>query len=174
MSSFYSPSTGGLYQSSTYDSTAPSIGVVPSDSILITDEEYDTLSSGIMSGQVIVNTAGVLTLGTAPAPVITPQEQQLLNEVAIQNALDAMAQTRGYTDIKSACAYAAPAPVVPSSSPNFAQCEKFRIEGNALQIWMAETWAAAYAYIATVQAGTNPMPNATQAVSMMPTFTWPD
>lgn len=174
MTSFYSPSTGGLYQSSTYDSTAPSIGLVPSDCILISDAEHDTLVAGIMSGQVIVNTAGVLTLAAPPPPVITAAQQEAMNEVAIQNALDAMAQTRGYTDIKSACAYAALSPVVPSTNPNFAQCEKFRNEGNALQIWMSLTWAIAYAYMATVQAGTNPMPNATQAVSMMPTFTWPD
>jgi len=95
-------------------------------------------------------------------------------ESAIQNALDTMAQTRGYSDIKSACAYASTIAVVPTSSPNFSMCEKFRIEGNALQVWMAETWAAAYVYFATVTAGTNPMPTTVEAVAMIPTFVWPD
>lgn len=104
----------------------------------------------------------------------TPAQVQAANEVAIQTALDAKAQSRGYTDIKSACAYASTVPSVPSANANFAVCEKFRLEGNALQSWMSLTWATAYAYLATVTAGTNPMPTAAEAVAMIPAFTWPD
>jgi hypothetical protein len=91
----------------------------------------------------------------------------------LQVTLDAKAKERGYDDIKSACAYASPTPAVTEENPNFAGCEKFRIEGNALQAWMSLTWAMCYAYLATVQAGTNPMPTPEEAVAMMPEFTWP-
>lgn len=109
-----------------------------------------------------------------PVPAPTSAQLEATNIAAIQAALDTKAQSRGYTDIKSACAYASPTAVVTSTDPNFALCEKFRKEGNALQAWMAITWATAYNYIATVTAGTNPMPTTTQAVAMMSAFTWPD
>lgn len=109
----------------------------------------------------------------APAP-LTPAQIAAQNEIAIQDALDSMAQSRGYMDIKSACAYASTVPAVASTDPHFAICEKFRIEGSALQAWMSVTWATAYAYLSTVMDGTNPMPTQEQAVAMMPAFTWPD
>ena len=172
MASFYSPSTGGLYRSDTYDFSAPTIGLVPADSIYIADDLYSSLISGLKNGEIISLVNNVPTLISPPAPSI--QLQIAINESAIQSALDAMAQKRGYSDIKSACAYASSTPLVPSINPNFAQCEKFRIEGNALQAWMALTWAEAYSYLSTVESGTNIMPTSTQAVSMMPSFTWPD
>jgi hypothetical protein len=110
---------------------------------------------------------------TNGAWVLNPAAAIASVQTEIQAALDTMAQSHGYDDIKSACAYAAPAAVVASTDPNFALCEKFRLEGNALQIWMSLTWAACYAYLATVNAGTNPMPTPAQAVAMIPAFTWP-
>ena len=95
-------------------------------------------------------------------------------EAALQSALDAKAQERGYDDIKAASDYAADTPAVPSSDPHFALCEKFRLEGSALKSWRSTTWAASILYLATVNAGTNPMPTPDQAVAMMPPFTWPD
>ena len=53
MASFYSKTTGGLYQSSAYDSTAPTIGVVPTDSIEITDETYSSLIAQLNSSTMI-------------------------------------------------------------------------------------------------------------------------
>lgn len=107
-------------------------------------------------------------------PVPTQAQLQATNEAEIQAALDAMARTRGYDSIASACTYASSTPAVPSTDPHFATCEKFRLEGNALQAWKSITWATAYAYLATVTAGTNPMPTPAQAVAMIPAFTWPD
>jgi len=107
-------------------------------------------------------------------PVLSAEAQITINTNAIQNALDTVAKSRGYVDIKSACAYASPTSLVPSTDSHFDMCEKFRKEGNALQMWMAVTWASAYTYLATVTAGTNPMPTVTEAVALMPTFTWPD
>lgn len=107
-------------------------------------------------------------------PPPTAAQLQATNESCIQNVLDSTARSRGYTDIKSACAYASPVSAVPSTNVNFTICEKFRNEGNALQSWMSLTWATAYAYLATVTAGTNPMPTEAQTIAMIPTFTWPD
>ena len=168
MNNYFSPSTNQVYQCSDGIDYLVN-GGVPADCVLVQDAQVPALVAALQAGQSITVLSGVATVQPMPAA-----QQIALNEVAIQGALDAMAQTRGYADIKSACAYAAPAPVVPATNPNFAQCEKYRIEGNALQIWMTETWAEAYNYVATVKAGTNPMPTAVQAVTLMPVFTWPD
>jgi hypothetical protein len=113
--------------------------------------------------------------GYTPAPPEGPDSATLLKlgEVAIQKVMDEMARTRGYDDIKSACAYASPTPVVAEDSPLFERCERFRIEGNALQQWMAQTWAKAYDYLDLVAAGQHPMPTPDEAVAMMPAFSWP-
>lgn len=98
----------------------------------------------------------------------------ILIQQKIQGALDAIAQSRGYDNIKSACAYASSAPWVPDTDPNFDMCEKFRRQGNYAQNRMSLTWAMCYAHLATVQAGTNPMPTPAEAVAMMPEFNWPE
>lgn len=109
-----------------------------------------------------------------PADLISVAQHQVNIETAIQKALDAIAQTRGYDGIKSACTYASTSPWVPDTDPNFAMCEKFRRQGNYAQNRMSLTWAMCYAYLATVQAGVNPMPTPAEAVAMMPQFIWPD
>lgn len=109
-----------------------------------------------------------------PADIPTIMQQQLAIEVAIQEALDAIAQKCNYDNIKSACAYASTMPWVPDTDPHFAMCEKFRRQGNYAQNRMSLTWAMCYSYLATVQAGTNPMPTPAEAVAMMPQFIWPD
>jgi hypothetical protein len=105
---------------------------------------------------------------------VDPTKAIPLVQTALQERLDAKARERQYDDIKSACAYASSLPAVAEDNPNFATCEKFRNEGNALQAWMSLTWAMCYSYLASVQAGTNPMPTAGEAVALMPEFTWPD
>ena len=116
-----------------------------------------------------------IAAGNTPDPYIAPiSDKTKAIEAALQSALDAKAQERGYDDIKAASDYAADMPAVPSSDPHFALCEKFRLEGNALKSWRSTTWAASILYLATVNAGTNPMPTPDQAVAMMPPFTWPD
>jgi hypothetical protein len=105
---------------------------------------------------------------------LTTQQMIAENDRAIQMALDTMAQSRGYSNIKSACAYASQVQVVPIDDPDYLICEKFRLEGNALQLWMSLTWARAYNYLATVEANQNAMPTPEQAVEMMPAFVWPD
>lgn len=101
---------------------------------------------------------------------ILASAQIAVNEEAIQLVLDSKAQERGYSNIKSACAFASATPAVYSDDPHFAICERFRIEGNALQSWMTRTWATIYAYIASA----SPMLTPDQAVALMPAFAWPE
>ena len=161
MSHYISP-TNAIYG---FDNTQE--GLIPAGYVLIPDtftpDQYPYLS--------LVN--GSIVFDSATATADSMQVAIHINTAAIQKVLDATAQSRGYTDIKAACAYASSTPFVGSDPVSFLQ-EKFRIEGNALQSWMSLTWATAYTYLATVKAGTNPMPTPDQAVALMPTFTWPD
>ena len=113
-------------------------------------------------------------------PTSTVGGQVAANEFAIQEAMDAIAQSRGYNSVASACLYASPTPIVApegatTSQLEIASCqEKFRIEGNALMSWVSLVWATSYVYMNGVVQGDNPMPTPTQAVALMPVFTWPD
>lgn len=135
-----------------------------------------TLDSSAFESCFVSVIADWIAEGNIPIPADTPtvMQQQLAIEAAIQEALDAIAQTCNYDNIKSACAYASTMPWVPDTDPHFAMCEKFRRQGNYAQNRMSLTWAMCYAYLATVQAGTNPMPTPAEAVAMMPQFIWPN
>lgn len=135
-----------------------------------------TLDSGAFESCFTSVIADWIAEGNIPNPTdtLTISQQQLAIEYAIQKNLDAIAQTRGYDGIKSACTYASTSPWVPDTDPNFAMCEKFRRQGNYAQNRMSLTWAMCYAYLVTVQAGTNQMPTPAEAVAMMPEFIWPD
>ena len=113
-----------------------------------------------------------------PEQTIPGQLQACSN--AIQRFLDSTAQSRGYDNLRAAVAYASQIPFVapvnatPDQLAVTALSEKFRIEGNALQLWASQTWAEAIVYENKVIAGTEPLVTPEQAVAMMPTFTWPD
>ena len=113
-----------------------------------------------------------------PGYSLAGQEEAIM--LAIQGALDAEVQTRGYSDSNSACKYASDTPFLapigstPEETELAALQEKFRIEGNAVKAWVSLTWAMAFIYMNGVEAGTNPMPTISQAVAMIPPFTWPD
>lgn len=79
-----------------------------------------------------------------------------------QARLDAFAQTRNYDGILSACTYAT------STVP------KFQIEGQYSVDARDQTWAALYALMADVQAGTTPAPTSWAEVeAILPTLSWP-
>jgi hypothetical protein len=92
MTSFYSPTTGGLYQSETYEDDAPTVGLVPSDSILIEDELHDLLVSGLSAGNSIVVTDGLpaSTPPTVAQLVATAQKVQVaLLQATYQSEINA-------------------------------------------------------------------------------------
>lgn len=134
------------------------------------------LDSGEIESCAISVITDWITAGNNPdnSDPLSPAQQQINIESAIQKALDLTAQTCNYDNIKSACSYASTMPWVPDTDPNFAMCEKFRRQGNYAQNRMSLTWAMCYAYLATVQAGTNPIPTPAEAIAMMPEFIWPD
>lgn len=161
MNHYISP-TNGIYG---YETTQASL--IPEDYVIIPD----TYSPDVYSFLTLVD--GEIHFNEAASTLELSNDALAENTIAIQNQLDRIAQSRGYTDIKSACAYASSVAYSGSDAMSLLQ-EKFRIEGNALQSWMSLTWATAFTYMATVTAGTNPMPTVLQTLALMPTFTWPD
>ena len=76
---------------------------------------------------------------------------------AVQEHLDAEAQTKGYDNIVSACSYA--------GAPN-----PFQVESMAFITWRGEVWAACYAIMAEVEAGTRAIPAAEELIAELPGF----
>lgn len=95
---------------------------------------------------------------------VSPQPEQIITEVtaATQKRLDDFARTRNYDGILSACTYAT------SGVP------KFAAEGQAAVDARDNTWAALYAFMDSVIAGTQPMPSSFADVEpFLPSLNWP-
>lgn len=98
----------------------------------------------------------------APEP-LTPEQLQAMVVQATQQRLDDFARTRNYDGILSACTYA------DSSVP------KFATEGQYAVTARDATWAALYALLAEVQAGTRPAPASFDDVQpLLPALEWPN
>ena len=97
-----------------------------------------------------------------PAP--TPEEQQAAMQQAfteaIQQRLDAFAQTRGYDNIMSACTYTS------------SIMERFRLEGVRAARLRDETWIQAYAILDAVLAGEREVPTLEELFAELPALTW--
>ena len=107
--------------------------------------------------------ASVLPEGTQIAPYIAPPvDVQALIVTATQQRLDDFAKTRNYDGILSACTYA----------PSL--IDRFRTDGVYCVGARDNTWAALYAFMADVQAGTKPMPTSFADVEpLLPILAWP-
>jgi len=81
---------------------------------------------------------------------------------AIQQHLDAFAQTRGYDSIFTATTYAT------STSPRFGPEGQYAVEARDA------TWKAAYELLDEVQAGKRPMPSLQEVFAELPELRWPD
>lgn len=82
---------------------------------------------------------------------------------ATQQRLDAFARTRNYDGILSACTYAT------STVPKFAAEGQYAVQARDA------TWAALYALLAEVQAGTRPAPASFDDVQpLLPALEWPN
>lgn len=80
---------------------------------------------------------------------------------AIQQHLDAWAQTRGYDGILSACTYAT------------SKVPRFKTEGQAAVNARDEVWSAAYTLLEEVQSGAKPMPTMDEVIATLPVLSWP-
>ena len=99
-------------------------------------------------------------LAALPQPTPAQIEAQLI--AALQQRLDDFARSRNYDGILSACTYA-------SSS-----VAKFAAEGQYCVQARDATWAAAYAILAEVQAGTRPLPQGLADIeAALPALAWP-
>ncbi len=107
-----------------------------------------------------------------PNDAMSLAEKIQLNIDAIQLELDRKANERGYTSIKSACAYASPTEILGTDEISLMR-EKFRKEGNALQEWMGIVWASAYIHERDVVDGEVDCPSVDEAIALMPEFVWP-
>lgn len=95
-----------------------------------------------------------------PAPTVEEVQAQVVRQT--QTRLDAFAQTRGYDGILSASTY------VGDPSPRLAA------EGVYAKAARSATWETLYAFMAEVQAGTQPMPTGFADVEpLLPVLQWP-
>lgn len=102
---------------------------------------------------------GALVARPPAAPTPAQVEAQVV--AAVQDRLDAFARTRGYDSILSACTYATSTQA------------RFQAEGAYCVQARDAHWAACYAVLAEVQAGTRAMPTVAEVLAAMPALTWP-
>jgi len=103
-----------------------------------------------------------LVFETPPPPEPTMEELQNMFTGAIQEHLDAFAQTRNYDGILSVTTYAT------SSVP------KFRAEGQYAVEARDATWAKGYEILAEVMSGQRPMPSLEEVLDELPPLAWPE
>ena len=109
-------------------------------------------------GDIYENGASVKS---APPPK-TPDAIREEVTAATQQRLDDFARTRNYDGILSACTYAT------STLPRFAAEGQYAVQARDA------TWAALYALLADVQAGTRPVPASFDDVApLLPPLEWP-
>ena len=105
-----------------------------------------------------------LSKGNVPEPVDFPTNEDIISSLTaqIQASLDAFAKTRNYDGILSACTYAT------STVP------KFSAEGQYCVQARDATWAAGYALMDEVLAGTRPVPSSIADIEAdLPALAWP-
>lgn len=94
--------------------------------------------------------------------LMPPEDIQAMLTNAIQERLDAFAQTRGYDNIMSACTYAT------SAMP------QFRAEGERAVALRDNTWAVCYAILEAVLAGKRAVPTLEELFAELPALEWED
>ncbi len=94
-----------------------------------------------------------------PAP--TPAQIVAALTADMQAHLDTSARTRNYDGILSLCSYASSAHPI------------FGAEGLAGVAWRDAVWAACYAIMADVQAGTRAVPTTAALLAELPPMAWP-
>lgn len=103
----------------------------------------------------------IATAPPPPPPPPTPEQIVAALTRDVQAHLDATARTRNYDGILSLCSYAA------STNPTFSA------EGLAGVAWRDAVWAACYAIMADVQAGTRAVPTTATLLAELPPMAWP-
>ena len=150
MTLYFAKSTNGFYDSEIN-------AALPKDAVEITQSTHQTLMTGQSQGQVIqADSTGAPVLVAPPSPTTAQLEAAITQ--AIQAEIDATAKAHGYDNMNATAKY------IGFANPFQAEC-------IALATWCAACWQQAYAYMATVSAGKNPMPTPVEAVAMLPAYT---
>ena len=141
-----------LVNGGVFDTTRP-MAVPPDRSSEAWQEYQDWLTAG--------NVPDPADPPSAPPPMST-QELQAVVVLATQARLDDFAKTRNYDNILSACTYAT------------STVAQFAAEGQYAATARDATWAALYAVLAEVLAGTRPVPAGFEDVApLLPVLEWP-
>lgn len=120
--------------------------------------------TGVIGG---VYSNGEIVNPLPPVVTISVMQQIALNTIAVGSVLDKVAISRGYASVDSASSFVAA--TFDSSDSHQAQ---IHAECTLLLSWRMQTWATARAYLNSL--GDNPICKEDIAVSMIPSFTWPD
>lgn len=100
---------------------------------------------------------GLELIGPVVAPAPTIDDLAAVYVIAVQGELDRVARSFGYDSLAVAVTYAEE-PAVP----------KFQAEAQALRGWRSLVWAACYAMLADVRAGTVPVPTEGGVLAALP------
>lgn len=157
MTIYYSPSTGGFYDSAVHHDDG-----IPADRKAITASQRDALLAAQSSGKNIRPSESGMPVAVDPDPPTTAEIIAALTD-AVQQHMDAAAQAAGYDSIASAVTYA-DEPAVP----------RFQAEGQALRAWRSQVWSTCYAGLDEVMAGTRAIPTAAELLAELPPFTLPE
>jgi hypothetical protein len=118
------------------------------------------LVDGVWTQQWLVTALAAEVIAANQITAVAALQEAIV--AATQARLDDFAQTRNYDSILSACTYTG------SEKP------KFAAEGQYAKDARDDTWAALYAILAEVQAGTRPMPTGFEDVEPdLPILAWP-
>ncbi|MDZ7595881.1 MAG: hypothetical protein U0932_14630 [Thiobacillus sp.] len=136
------------------DLTTEEFGVIP-----FTAAAHESVGADLIA-RAIAGEFGSIAPAPPPPP---PTPEQIVAALTrdVQAHLDATARTRNYDGILSLCSYAA------STNPTFSA------EGLAGVAWRDAVWAACYAIMAAVQAGTRAVPTTAALLAELPPMAWP-
>jgi hypothetical protein len=102
-----------------------------------------------------------IAAGNAPTPYVAQPTQQDYGD-AIESHLDAVAQSRGYSNADRLTSYVA------SANPAWSA------EAAAFAAWRDAVWLYSYQQLALVQGGQRAAPTVTSFVAELPAISWPE
>jgi hypothetical protein len=149
---YYAPSTQGFYLDGLNQH-------IPDDAIVITEQKWTELVSGLAAGKEIFVVDGVPELIDPPAP--TPSEIVSAQESVVRAYLNAGAAQRHYDSITTVCSY--------STSTNAV----FKADADACIPWRDACWEHYLIYVQTVAAGA-PVWTDAELIADLPVLVWPN
>ena len=148
---YYAPSTQGFYLDGLNQH-------IPSDAILITEQQWQALVNGKAEGKLIDVIDGVPTLVDPPAP--TPSQIVTAQESVVRAYLNAGAAQRHYDSITTVCSY--------STSTNV----QFKSDADTCIPWRDACWEHYLIYAQSVASGASTWTDA-ELIDDLPKLVWP-